>query len=162
MRFSWKIFAAVAAALLVAPQLALAEDTDEQRRAERLEALRQMDEQMTRLEEELQATNDELGDSKSRVESNQELIEKAELDRSAQSGLSAFLSQTEFSGYVSASYNYNFNQPNANIMGLVGPNPGTVLGTNVGLINQTAPYHPNHNSFQPPGSVPKSPDWNAQ
>ncbi len=115
LRSNWKILVAAAATLLVAPQLAMADDVDEQ--------LRLMNERMAQMEEQLQATNDELDASKARVDTQQELITKAGLDREAQSGLSEFLNATEFSGYVSASYNYNFNQPHAGTLAPGGTAP---------------------------------------
>ena len=100
MRSSMKILVAAAATLLVAPQFAMAEDIEEQ--------LRLMNERMGQLESQLQATQDELQESTTKVAAQQELIEKAGLQREAQSGLSAFLSQTQFDGFVAASYTYNF------------------------------------------------------
>ena len=111
MRSSMKILVAAAATLLVAPQFAMADDIEDQ--------LRQMDERMGQLESQLQATQDELQASTATVAVQQELIEKAGLERQAQSGLSAFLSQTQFDGFVAASYTYNFTGTDAQSPGYV-------------------------------------------
>jgi hypothetical protein len=143
-----KILVAAAATLLVAPQFAMGDDIEDQ--------LRLMDERMGQLESQLQATQDELEASKSTVAAQQELIEKAGLEREAQSGLSAFLSQTQFDGFVSASYNYNFIGPDTTRQfkyagptgGTLGTNYAPWAGINTGALGLTAPLHPNHNTFQ--------------
>jgi hypothetical protein len=85
------------------------------------------------------------------VEAQQEVIQKAGLERQAQSGLSAFLSQTQFEGYVSVSWNWNFRNPddtaqNGGSNALSGYHPG--VGANAGALGGTAPYHSHHNSIQ--------------
>ena len=100
MRSRWTVLAA-AAVIGVAPLPALAgDDVDAQ--------LQQMNQRMQQMEEQLQATNEELAASKQRVEEQQSLIQDLDEDRQAASGLSRFLSETEFSGLVAASYTYNF------------------------------------------------------
>jgi hypothetical protein len=146
-----KILVAAAATLLVAPQFAMADDIEEQ--------LRLMDERMGQLESQLQATQDELQASKTTVAAQQELIEKAGIEREAQSGLSAFLSQTQFDGFVAASYTYNFigtdKTRQVKYAGTLGGNLGAypyygyyANGINNGTLGLTAPLHPNNNTFQ--------------
>jgi chromosome segregation ATPase len=101
MRSRWTILAAVAATCWVAPQLAVAEDDVEAQ-------LRQMNERMQQMQQQLQATNEELAASKQQVSEQQGLIQDLDADREASSALSKFLSETEFSGLVAASYTYNF------------------------------------------------------
>jgi hypothetical protein len=146
MRSSWKCLVAASAGLLAAPQLAMADDVETQ--------LRQMQERMTELEQKLDATNDELENSKERVEQQQDLIKKAGLDegRGAGSGLADFLNMVQIDGFAAASYNYNFNllkdtdvtQPD--IPGAFPPS--TVGGENGGVLGITAIGHTNSNSFQ--------------
>ena len=154
MRSNVKILVAAMATLLVAPQLATADDIEEQ--------LRLMDERMGQLESqlqdtrgELQATRDELEASTTTVAAQQEVIERAGLERQAQSGLSTFLSQTQFSGLVAASYTYNFigTDVTRQEMGYESPLNGTTgsrlyPGVNRGASGLTAPLHPNNNTFQ--------------
>jgi hypothetical protein len=158
MRSTFRILVAAAAVALALPQFAMAEDDIEQQ-------LRLMDERMSQMEGQLQATQDELDASKVTVDRQQELIEKAGLEREAQSGLSKFLSETQFSGNVAASWNYNFNNPNDRSQTFPedsekGPPPNgtfspagspkspTVGGINAGALGLTAPFHSNHNTFQ--------------
>jgi hypothetical protein len=109
---------------------------------------------MGQLESQLQATQDELEASKTTVAAQQDLIEKAGLEREAQSGLSAFLSQTQFDGFVAASYTYNFTGTDVTRQEKgAGPLGGTIgsayfPGINRGALGLTAPYHPNNNTFQ--------------
>ena len=85
MRSNLKVLVAAVAAVLVAPQVSMAaEDIDSQ--------LQLMNERMSQLETQLQATQDELDASKSEVARQSDMIEKAGIEREAQSGLSAFLS----------------------------------------------------------------------
>jgi hypothetical protein len=146
MRSSMKILVAAAATLLVAPQFAMADDIEDQ--------LRQMDERMGQLESQLQATQDELQASTATVAVQQELIEKAGLERQAKSGLSAFLSQTQFDGFVAASYTYNFTGTDATRQWKYAGELGGTLGNyyyggiNNGAMGLTAPLHPNNNTFQ--------------
>jgi TolA-binding protein len=150
MHTSWKILATAAVLALAAPQLAIADEVEDQ--------LRQMQQRMSELEDKLQATNDELESSKQQVEQQQELIQKAGIQdeaRGAGSGSPAldFVNAIEFDGFVAASYNYNFNSlsdgniAQANIDG-DGFGPTTVNGENQGFWGLTAPGHTNSNSFQ--------------
>jgi len=156
MRSSWNLLVAVAAGLMLAPQLATASDVEEQ--------LRQMQDRMSQLEDKLQAQDDQLGAAEQRVAEQQRVIEDAGLnDESAGSALSRFLEQTEFGGNVAASWNWNFNNPTAAQIGTLG-NPGAnnlgatgtgfttgipgTPGLNNGALGLTAPFHSNHNSFQ--------------
>jgi hypothetical protein len=159
MRSSTKILVAAAATLLVAPQFAIADDIEAQ--------LRAMNERMAQVENQLQATQDELSASKDTVAAQQEMIEQAGLDRQARSGLSAFLSQTQFDGFLSASWTWNFMNPDNTAVAMNSPfspstgggsnNPSdgsfnnlssTINGENSGTLGLTAPQHSNHNSFQ--------------
>jgi hypothetical protein len=146
MRSTWKTLAAAVATALVAPQLANADDVEER--------LRQMQERMDQLEDQLAATNDQLDASTARVEEQQRVIERAELDdRSAASSLTRFLEMTEISGFIAASWNYNFHNPDASALGRQAPGgiaspADTVNGWNSGALGLTAPLHSNPNSFQ--------------
>jgi hypothetical protein len=67
--------------------------------------------------------------------------------------LSRFLEATEISGFIGASYNYNFNNPGAKILGTQAPGgtagpADTVGGWNGGALFLTAPQHSNPNTFQ--------------
>jgi hypothetical protein len=145
MRSGWTVLGAVAAAWWVAPRLAAAEDVEE--------ALRRMNERMAQMEQELEATNgkleattEELESAKERVAQQQAVIQELDADREASSGLSRFLSETEFSGAVAASYTYNFNVLNDSA---VGRNAyATVGGENLGVLGLTAVSHQNSNNFQ--------------
>jgi len=145
MRSKWTVLAA-AAAIGFGPLPALAGDDVEAQ-------LRQMNERMAQMEQQLQATNEELAASKQRVEDQQSLIQNLDQDRQASSGLSRFLSETEFSGVVAASYTYNFKNFNSGQVNFNGPSPflggaSTTGGENLGLVGITAPQHSNSNTFQ--------------
>ncbi len=150
MRPSWKILVTVAATLLAVPQLALADQVEDQ--------LQQMQDRMTDLENKLQATNDELETSKQRVDQQQELIKKAGIDeaRGAGSGSAAaeFLKSIELDGFAAVSYNWNFNMlkdqdvTQVNVDDDAEFGPSTVFGENGGVFGLVAPGHTNSNSFQ--------------
>ena len=140
--------ASAALALLFSPQPAAGEDVQEQ--------LQQMNERISQLEQQLQATHDELEATSARAESQQEIIERAGLAEGAEtrSALSRFLTETEFDGWVAASYWYNGNQPNIRAGQGAG---GATGGTNGNIGNQRLGFntdglgyrqHPDHNSFQ--------------
>ena len=133
MRSSLKTFIAVAAALLVAPSFASADNAGSG------DDLQDVISRMSDLEQKLQATNDALAASNAKVDQQQKMLSK--LEPSSQSGpmlaLSNFLSETTFEGWVSASYFYNLNNPDS----------GRNIGANAGTIGAN-PYHQNHNSFQ--------------
>jgi hypothetical protein len=147
MRSSWNLLVAVAAGLMLAPQLATASDVEEQ--------LRQMQDRMSQLEDKLQAQDDQLDAAERRVEEQQRVIQDAGLnDESAGSALSRFLEQTEFGGVVAASWNWNFNNPSSgataaanNVLGVTGTGSSNA-GLNPGAVGLTAPFHSNSNSFQ--------------
>ncbi len=145
MRSRWTIVGAVAATCWVAPQLAAAEDVEEQ--------LRRMNERMSQMEDQLEATNEklestteELESSKRRVEDQQALIQDLDADREASSALSKFLSETEFSGLMAASYTYNFKTFNSSAVGRNGSQ--TIRGENGSVFGIVAPHHQNSNNFQ--------------
>jgi Putative beta-barrel porin-2, OmpL-like. bbp2 len=138
MRSQWTVLAAAAATLWVVPTLAVAGDVEDQ--------LQQMSKRMEQMEQQLQATNEELAASKQRVEEQQGLIQNLDEDRQASSGLSKFLSETEFSGVVAASYTYNFKNYDSSTVGRNGSS--TTGGENLGLFGITAPQHSNSNNFQ--------------
>lgn len=105
MRSSWKILAAVAAGLIVAPQFAAADEVNEQ--------LKQMQERMSQLENRLQATTDQLEVTSERAAEQQEMLEQAGVAeaKGSQSGLASFFDSIEFGGYVDTIYTYNINKP---------------------------------------------------
>ncbi len=138
MRSRWTILAAVAATCWVAPQLAAAEEVEDQ--------LRQMNDRMEQMEQQLQATNEELEASKQQVEEQQSLIQDLDSDREASSALSKFLSETEFSGLMAASYTYNFKGFNSSAVGRNGNS--TTGGENSSAFGIVAPHHQNSNNFQ--------------
>src|SRR5262245_5114915 len=138
MRSRWTVLAA-AAAIGFVPLPALAGDDVEAQ-------LRQMNERMSQMEQQLQATNEELAASKQRVEEQQTVIQNLDEDRQASSGLSRFLSETEFSGLVAASYTYNFKNFNSSSVGRNGQS--TTGGENASLFGIVAPQHQNSNNFQ--------------
>lgn len=151
-------------AIGLAPSLAMAEDVQEQ--------LRQMQDRLQTMEDKLQATDDQLGAANRRVEEQSELIESSGLadTRGASSGLGCLVCDWRIGGWVSASYNYNINDPqdaervatvaNPDFDPLLPPGPdneptidvvtkGAGLGgTNLGPTGLFYdPLHPDHNSF---------------
>ena len=90
MRSSPKTLVAALAGFLLVPQLAAADQIEEQ--------LKQMQDRMSRMEDQLTVTNDQLEQANKRVSQQESLIERAGLEdeRGSASGLSAFLEQTEF------------------------------------------------------------------
>ena len=133
MRSSLKMFIAVAAAFLVVPLFASADDVGGG------SDLQEVISRMSDLEQQLKATNDALAASNARVDQQQKMLSK--LGTSNQSGsmlaLSNFLTETTFEGWVSTSYFYNTNDPDS----------GRTMGANSGTIGAN-PYHQNHDSFQ--------------
>ena len=138
MRSRWTVLVAIATTCWVVPRLAAAEDVEEQ--------LQKMNERMSQMEKQLQATNEELAASKQRVEEQQAVIKGLDSDRDASSALSKFLSETEFSGLVAASYTYNFKNLNNSAVGRNGN--ATTRGENTSIFGIVSPYHQNSNSFQ--------------
>ncbi|MCH8083257.1 MAG: outer membrane beta-barrel protein [Myxococcales bacterium] len=109
MRSSLNAFIAIAAALLVVPSFASADDVGGG------DDLQEVISRMSDLEQQLKATNDALAASTAKVDQQQKMLSK--LGPSNQSGLalalSDFLTETTFGGWVSASYFYNTNNPNS-------------------------------------------------
>ena len=133
MRSSLKTCIAIAAALLVVPSFASADDVGGG------DDLQELLSRMSDLEQQLQATNDALAASSAKVNQQQKMLGK--LGTSKQSGamlaLSDFLTETTFGGWVSGSYFYNTNNPNSD----------NTVGANNGVIGANR-FHPNSNAFQ--------------
>lgn len=143
MRSRWKCLVAAAAAVSAVPQLAAADDVQDQ--------LRQMQDRMSQLEDKLQATNDQLEQANDRVAEQQQVLKKSGLDdeSSAISSLSQFLNETQFSGVVSASYNWNFHDPeNTNAYPTTRAGGTAAAGENQNVLGLGAPFHRYHNNFQ--------------
>jgi hypothetical protein len=139
MRARGAALAALAAlcALVAAP--ALADALQEQ--------LQRMDQRITQLEQQLEATHDELAAAQARVDAQQEVIEEANLaaQDAQRSGIARWIRETEFDGWVAASYWYNANRPKGD--GGRDANRGNPeLGAEASGL--AYPYHPDHNSFQ--------------
>ncbi|MCH2169917.1 porin [Myxococcota bacterium] len=128
----------MAAAVVIGPQLAAANDAVQ-------EQLREMQARMGQLEDHLQAAQDELTVAQGNVQDNQRVIERSGLDeeRSGLSALSSFLDDTEFGGVAAASYNINFRNPQQNVP----PGPYGAPGRNTGTIG-AMPFHPLSSNFQ--------------
>jgi hypothetical protein len=103
MRSSWKALAAIAVGLFVSPQLAVADDVQDQ--------LKKMQERMSQLEDRLQSTTDQLSVTEQRAAEQQQLLERSGVAaaKGSQSALDSFFDTLEFGGYVDATYNYNIN-----------------------------------------------------
>ena len=133
MRSSLKTCIAVAAALLVVPSFASADDVGGG------DDLQELLSRMSDLEQQLKATNDALAASSAKVDQQQKMLGK--LGTPKQSGamlaLSDFLTDTTFGGWVSGSYFYNTNNPNS----------GRTIEANSGDFGANR-FHPNSNSFQ--------------
>jgi hypothetical protein len=136
MRSGLKTLIAVAAALLVAPSFASADDVGDEN------DLQEVMSRMSDLEQQLKATNDALAESNARVDQQQKMLSKFEAPKQsgAMLALSDFLTETTFGGWVGASYFYNTNNQDS------GETHGANLGeSRDGLANK---FHPNSNSFQ--------------
>ncbi|MBW2382353.1 MAG: outer membrane beta-barrel protein [Deltaproteobacteria bacterium] len=142
MRSIGRTVAIVAASILLVPQLAAATDLDVE--------IQDMKQRMERMEDQLQAQNDQIANAEATVEAQQQVIEDAGLDeeRGEQSALSSFLEQTEFSGWVAASYVINFTSVEDSA-------PGGENGQNTSIIPGVGagfplwyPHHPDSNTFQ--------------
>jgi hypothetical protein len=129
MRSNWKALAAIAAGLFVAPQLAAADDVQDQ--------LKKMQERMSQLEDRLQSTTDQLSVTEQRASEQQQMLERAGVAtaKGSQSGLDSFLDTLEFGGYVDATYNYNINHLNG---GPVAAFNSSNLASGNGLYTSTA------------------------
>ena len=127
MRSSLKSIIAVAAAFLVVPSFASADDVGGG------DDLQEVMSRMSDLEQQLKATNDALAASTAKVNQQQKMLSK--LGTSNQSGpmaaLSNFLTETTFEGWVSASYFYNTNDPDS----------GRTMDANSGTVGAN-PFHP--------------------
>ncbi len=141
MRCNRMTLAVAAASLLVAPQLAAADDVQDQ--------LRQMQERMTQLEDQLSATNEQLDQANDRVSQQQDLIEQAGLDdeSSSLSSLARFFEETEFGGWIAVNYFYNTNNPDNSSQSINTASTGvnTGGGAFAGSVN---PFTPDHDTFQ--------------
>jgi hypothetical protein len=122
---------------MFAPHLAAGDEVQEQ--------LQLMNERISQLEQQLQATDDELQATSARATSQQEILDRAGLgeDAETRSALSRFLTETEFDGWVAASYWYNTNNPSPGRDGNIG-------NRRLGFDTDGLSYrrHPDHNSFQ--------------
>ena len=126
-----RVWIVAALAVMFAPSMGWAADADV---AEQLEAMQQ---RMSQLEAKLESAEDQLENANGRLEAQQQLIRQAELDIEATNDLAAFLDTLEIGGWVSASYFYNFNDPDGRSLG--GAN-----STGGGFIY---PFRPDANSF---------------
>jgi hypothetical protein len=122
------------AGLVLAPSLATADEVQDQ--------LLLMQERITQLEDRLQATSDELTAANQRAEAQHKLIERAGLsdDRAAASGVAAFLETLGIGGWVSASYNYNLDDPDGRDLG--------AFNAGAAAPFSAYPFHADPNSFQ--------------
>jgi hypothetical protein len=89
---------------------------------------REMRELVLKLQDQIDAQQRQLDRQRARLD------DAALAERGSGSGLSSFLETTDFSGWVAASYFYNFNNPRNPSSGGNGPFANT--------------FHPDHNSFQ--------------
>jgi hypothetical protein len=116
------------------------------------EQLQRMDERITQLEQQLEATHDELAAAKARVAAQQGVIEQANLDAQDEepSRLSRWIRETQFDGWVAASYWYNANRPKGSSDPEVGRDRLNVGNPQLGVdaTGLAYFYHPDHNSFQ--------------
>lgn len=131
--------AALAAACALAAAPALADALQEQ--------LQRMDQRIAQLEQQLEATHDELAAAQARVAAQQEVIEETNLAaQDAQlSGIARWIRETQFDGWVAASYWYNANRPKGD-SGRDANRGNPDLGAEASGL--AYPYHPDHNSFQ--------------
>lgn len=127
MRSSKRVWVGIAIGLLVAPQLAAADDDAV------AEQLQRMNDRLSELEDRLQATNDELDSAHERVAEQEKVLRDNGLDEEeSKSSISSFLEATSFSGWVATSYTYNF--ANSGNDGIVGQ-------------NRQLPFHSDSNAF---------------
>jgi hypothetical protein len=131
MRFALKTWLFGALSLgLAAP--ALAEEAVQ-------DQIKALQDRMQQMEQKLDATSDQLEAANQKVEAQREIIERAGIESDpSQSGLAGFLDTLKIGGWVSASYWYNFNDPDNDV--LVGANSG--VG---GLC--CSPFNPDANQF---------------
>ena len=116
------------------------------------EQLQRMDQRITQLEQQLEATHDELAAAQARVAAQQEVIERVNLEAqdAELSGIARWIRDTQFDGWVAASYWYNAKRPK-------GSSDPDIARKNLNQGNPQLgadatglayPYHPDHNSFQ--------------
>ncbi len=131
MRFGWKTLVVAAVGLLMVPQLAAADDVEDQ--------LEQMQQRLLQLEDQLQATNDQLVDANDRAQRQDVLIERAGLGEKDAGGsaLAAFFERLTVHGWMNASYWYNFNDIDSKNL-TTAPNTGN---------GYTNPFNPDANTF---------------
>jgi hypothetical protein len=98
-------------------------------------------------DQQLRATRDELDASKGEVTRQNQLLEKAGIERQGGSGLSGFFSAVEVSGWVAADWFWNFNDPSEDVLGFGVDDEDGPIGVNQGGSGAFYPYHPDHNSF---------------
>ena len=122
-----KLVIAAVGIVLIPHGMAASEDLEAQMRA--------MQERMLQLEDRLENTTDQLDTANQRIEEQEQVMEKAGIGDTS-SGLSTFLETIEIGGWVSASYFYNFNDPDGRALG----------GANTGGF--AYPFKPDANSFQ--------------
>ena len=129
MRWHRRLLALAAVGALGAPQVAAADDVQNQ--------LQQMQQQLNKLEDRLQATTDQLQATEKKSEEQQELINKAGLtdNKAGSSKIAAFLDTLTIGGWASASYWYNANNPAS----------GNLKNANTG--GGSNPFNPDANSF---------------
>jgi hypothetical protein len=104
MRSKLMIVVTVVASLVLASQMAAADQVQEQ--------LRLMEQRMAEMEDRLQATSDELRSAKETVDEQQGLLSDAglidESDKGIRSSVGNFLQEVDISGVMATSYNYRF------------------------------------------------------
>ena len=116
---------ALALGLALGPNAAVAAEDDVQ------DALRQM-------QDRLSAVEDQLGAANARVAEQEKLIQSAGLAPvGAGNKLNTWLNSLEFDGWVSASYWYNFNDVDNDAL----------VGGNKGAFGQSNPFNPDANQF---------------
>ena len=138
MRTTWnsKVIGAVAASFLLVPMLATASSVEDQ--------LNQMQDRMAQLEDQLRATNDELTVANDRADEQAGVIERAGLadENSGVSALSSFLSDTDFYGWVNASYTAQTHSGS-------GPNRGQGINSGAfGILSVPMPNYPDNQTFR--------------
>jgi hypothetical protein len=137
MRSSLKSLIAIAAAVLVVPSFASADDMGGG------DDMQEVLSRMSDLEQQLRATNDSLAAANARVDQQQKMLSKMGTGKpgGAMPALSEFLTETNFGGWVSASYFYNLNNPDS----------ADTAGANLGNSDRGSlanAFHGNSNSFQ--------------
>ena len=127
MKYGWlKVLAALS---FCVPWSAMAADEDVEAQ------IRAMQDRMSQMEDRLEATTDQLTSANQRLSAQQHVIQQVEMDQRASSGLAQFLDTLEIGGWLSASYFYNFNDPDGRAL----------AGSNTGGF--AYPFRPDANSF---------------